>query len=113
MRFTILSRKLLLGVSSAALLGACTPQMADNDDKKMTTANLDDTTEMQTVSDTAASNSILQTWTGPYDGVPSWDNVNVSDFPGAFQAIMDEVKSQVNTVRDNPEPATFENFTLE
>jgi peptidyl-dipeptidase Dcp len=112
MRFTILSRKLLLGVSSAALLGACTPQMANNDDKKMTTVNLDEATEIKTVSDTAASNSILQTWTGPYDGVPSWDKVNVSDFPGAFQAIMDEVKNQVNIVRDNPEPATFENFTL-
>jgi peptidyl-dipeptidase Dcp len=113
MRFTISSRKLLLGVSSAALLGACTPPpMADHNGKKMTTAQLNETSVMQAVSDTATSNSILQTWTGPYDGVPPWDKVKVSDFPDAFQVIMDRIKSQVNAVRDNPAPATFENFTL-
>ena len=113
MRFTSSSRKLLLGVSSAALLGACnTLPMADHDGKNMTTAQLNEASIMQAVSDTATSNSLLQTWTGPYDGVPPWDKVNVSDFPGAFQAIMEKVGTQVNAVRDNPATATFENFTL-
>ena len=113
MRFTISSRKLLLGISSAALFGACNPPpMAENDSKNMTTAQLNEASVMQADSDTATTNSILQTWTGPYDGVPAWDKVKVSDFPGAFQAIMDKVKSQVNAVRDNPAAATFENFTL-
>ena len=113
MRFTSSSRKLLLGVSSAALLGACnTLPMADHDGKNMTTAQLNEASVMQAVSDTATSNSLLQTWTGPYDGVPPWDKVNVSDFPGAFQAVMKKVGTQVNAVRDNPATATFENFTL-
>lgn len=113
MRFTSSSRKLLLGVSSAALLGACnTLPMADHDGKNMTTAQLNEASVMQAVSDTATSNSLLQTWTGPYDGVPPWDKVNVSDFPGAFQAVMEKVGTQVNAVRDNPATATFENFTL-
>jgi peptidyl-dipeptidase Dcp len=105
MRFTISSRKLLLGVSSIALLGACAP--APNDDAQST-----DASAMQVVSDTATNNTILQTWTGPYDGVPPWDKVKVSDFPEAFQLSMDKVKSQVNVIRDNPAPATFENFIL-
>jgi len=113
MRFTISSRKLLLGVSSAALLGACTiPPMADHNGKKMATDKLNEVTAMHAGIDTAVNNSILQTWTGSYGGVPSWDEVNVADFPGAFQVIMDNIKSQVNAVRDNPAPATFENFTL-
>ena len=33
--------------------------------------------------------TLLQEWTGPYDGVPPWDQVKVSQFPAAFQAAMD------------------------
>jgi peptidyl-dipeptidase Dcp len=113
MRFTISSRKLILGVSSAALLGiSATPAMADNHSKKVTVAELTEASVMQAVNDATTSNSVLQTWTGPYDGVPAWDKVNISDFPGAFQAVMDEVESEVNAIRDNPAPATFENFTI-
>jgi peptidyl-dipeptidase Dcp len=113
MRFTISSRRLLLGVSSAALLGiTATPAMADNHGKKMNATQLNEESVMQAPGDTATNNSLLQTWTGPYDGVPPWDKVKVSDFPSAFQAVMDNVKFQVNVIRDNPAPATFENFTL-
>ncbi|MGK0372841.1 MAG: peptidyl-dipeptidase Dcp, partial [Glaciecola sp.] len=113
MRFTISSRKLILGVSSAALLGiSATPAMADNHGKKVTAAELTEASVMQAENDATTSNSVLQTWTGPYDGVPAWDKVEVSDFPGAFQAVMDEVELEVNAIRDNPAPATFENFTI-
>ena len=47
----------------------------------------------------------------PYDGVPPWDKVKVSDFPEAFQATMDKVKTEVNAIRDNPAAPTFANFT--
>ncbi|MEO9635470.1 MAG: M3 family metallopeptidase [Parasphingorhabdus sp.] len=113
MRFTISTRKFFLGVSSAALFGAtATPALADDHGKKMTTAELNKMSAMQSAPAAASENSILQTWTGPYDGVPPWDEIKVSDFPAAFQATMDKVKAEVYAVRDNPEPATFENFTL-
>jgi peptidyl-dipeptidase Dcp len=113
MRFTISSRKLFLGVSSAALLGiSASPAMADNHGKKMNTNQSTEASQIQAVTDATTSNSVLQEWVGPYDGVPAWDKVNVSDFPGAFQAVMDEVELKVNAIRDNPAPATFENFTL-
>ncbi|MEO9599874.1 M3 family metallopeptidase [Parasphingorhabdus sp.] len=113
MRFTISSRKFFLGVSSAALFGAtATPAFADNHGEKMTTAELNKLSAMQSAPATASENTILEAWTGPYDGVPPWDEVKVSDFPAAFQATMDKVKTEVVAVRDNPEPATFENFTV-
>ncbi|GHE85682.1 M3 family metallopeptidase [Thalassotalea profundi] len=113
MRFTILSRKLLLSVSSAALIGAAaTPALADDHTKKMTTDKLNKVSAIHANSDVAKKNSILQTWTGPYDGVPAWDKIKIADFPSAFQFIMDKVKSEINTIRDNPAPATFDNFTL-
>lgn len=103
MRFNIITRKLLLSVSSAALLGiAATPVMANDHAEKVSKVSA-----MQ-----EQNNSILQTWKGPYDGVPAWNEVKVADFPIAFQVVMDRVKSEINAVRDNPAPATFENFTL-
>lgn len=113
MRFTISTRKIFLGVSSAALIGAtATPALADHHGKKMTTAELNRMSAMQSAPVDISENSVLQPWTGPYDGVPAWDKVKVSDFPAAFQATMNKVKAEVVAIRDNPEPATFENFTV-
>ncbi|CAO1650604.1 M3 family metallopeptidase [Parasphingorhabdus sp. NYA22] len=113
MRFTISTRKIFLGVSSAALIGAtATPALADNHGKKMTTAELNKMSATQSAAAETSENSILQPWTGPYDGVPPWDEVKVSDFPAAFQATMVKIQAEVNAIRDNPAPATFENFTV-
>ena len=107
MRYTSSIRKILLGASATLALIACdgntptpaeTSKMSDKTETTMTTADL-------------AGNTILQEWTGPYDGVPAWDKVKVSDFPQAFQATMDKVKAEVNAIRDNPAAPTFENFT--
>tara|TARA_R110000772_G_scaffold60328_22_gene136302 strand:+ start:10223 stop:12424 length:2202 start_codon:yes stop_codon:yes gene_type:complete len=113
MRFTITSRKIFLGVSSAALIGAtASPALADNHGKKMTTAELNKMSAMQSAPEAKTENSVLQPWTGPYEGVPPWDEVNVADFPQAFQQTMDKIQAEVNAIRDNPAPATFENFTV-
>ncbi|MEP3654843.1 MAG: M3 family metallopeptidase [Litorimonas sp.] len=98
-------RKILLGTTAAMVLAGCDP----------TEPTVTETTEVVEANEQAKTqmtdNSVLQEWTGPYDGVPPWDKVKVSDFPEAFQAIMDNVKAEVNAIRDNPEPATFQNFT--
>lgn len=118
MRFSVSSRKFFLGVSTAALLGiGGSPAIADHHGKKMTTADLNKMSAngnngMKKSSGDASENSILQEWTGPYDGVPPWDEVKVSDFPTAFEKTMKGIKAEFETVRDNPEPATFENTTL-
>ncbi|GAB5489331.1 MAG: M3 family metallopeptidase [Parasphingorhabdus sp.] len=112
MRLKISSQKFFLGVSSAALLGvAATPALADNHGKKMTTAELNKMSATQTANNNA-ENTILQDWTGPYDGVPPWDEVKVSDFPAAFQTLMDEGKKEAEAILANSEPATFENFMV-
>ena len=99
-------RKILLGATATLTLIAC-------DANKQTPSETNNMSDKVETASTArfAENSILQDWTGPYDGVPAWDKVKVSDFPQAFQATMDKVKAEVNAIRDNPEPATFENFT--
>jgi len=102
MRSTNSIRKFLLGATATLALAAC-------DANKSTPAETSEGNS-QAAAD-LTGNSILQKWTGPYDGVPAWDKVKVSDFPSAFQATMDKVKAEVNAIRDNPEAPTFENFT--
>ncbi|MEP3225900.1 MAG: M3 family metallopeptidase [Parasphingorhabdus sp.] len=117
MRLSVSSRKFFMGVSTAALLGfSSSPAIADDHAKKLTTAELNKLSAngnsgMKKTSD-SSENTILQEWTGPYDGVPPWDEVKVSDFPGAFEQTMKDIKAEFVAVRDNPEPATFENTTV-
>lgn len=114
MRLSLSSRKFFLGVSTAALLGSA-PALADHHGKKMTTAELNQMSAngaTQADNSNKAKNTILQKWTGPYDGVPPWDEVKVSDFPAAFEKAMADTKAEFLAVRDNPAAATFENTTV-
>lgn len=135
MPMTTATRRLFLGTSAAAMLGmVAAPALADNHGQKMTVAELNQMSAngnlkiqqmneqmegapMATAADTAimedqAGNSVLQSWEGPYDGVPPWDEIQVSDFPGAFEKMMKDVEAAYAAVRDNPEPATFENTVV-
>jgi len=57
----------------------------------------------------SADSALLQTWTGPFEGVPPWDEVKIADFPGAFEARMADVQSAFDAVRNDTAPATFAN----
>ena len=54
-------------------------------------------------------NPLLAEWTGPYEGVPPWDQMAPEHFPGAFEAAMADMRAEVQAIIDNPEPPTFEN----
>lgn len=53
--------------------------------------------------------ALLNEWTGPYDGVPPWDKVKVSEFPAAFQAAMRASKDEFEAMLEKPQAITFEN----
>jgi len=106
MRSTISIRKFLLGGAAILALSACDA----NKPNPAEINKVNDPIETKSVG-SLAENTILKKWTGPYDGVPAWDKIKVSDFPDAFQATMDKVKAEVNAIRDNPESPTFKNFT--
>ena len=59
-----------------------------------------------------SGNTLLAEWIGPYQGVPAWDKLKTSDFPAAFQASMDSLEAEIEVIGSNPEPASFENFTV-
>lgn len=54
-------------------------------------------------------NVLLQEWTGPYDGVPAFDKMNVEDVKEAVEKGMELGLADIEKIANNPEPATFEN----
>ena len=54
-------------------------------------------------------NILLADWTGPYGGVPPWDQVKPELFDEAIQFAVDDVKREFAAIADNPEPPTWEN----
>jgi peptidyl-dipeptidase Dcp len=55
------------------------------------------------------NNILLAEWTGPYGGVPPWDQVKPALFPEAFQFAIDERRREVLAIADGREPPTFVN----
>lgn len=55
------------------------------------------------------TNTLLKAWTGPYDGVPAFDEMKVSDVKEAVEKGMELGLKDIETIANNPEPATFEN----
>jgi len=58
---------------------------------------------------TPAQNPLLAPWTGPYGGVPPFDQVRVEQFVPAFEAAMAEKLAELARIAADPSPATFEN----
>jgi len=57
----------------------------------------------------AATNPLLQEWTGPYGGVPPWDKVSPALFKPAFLAAIDLQRQDIATITNITGPATFAN----
>lgn len=57
----------------------------------------------------AADSALLKSWTGPYGGVPPWDQVKPEEFPDAFDKAIAQAKQEIDAIANNPEAPTFEN----
>ena len=54
-------------------------------------------------------NPLLAPWTGPYAGVPPFDQVKVEQFQPALEAAMAETLANVDKIANDPAPPTFDN----
>jgi peptidyl-dipeptidase Dcp len=57
----------------------------------------------------ADANPLLAPWTGPYGGVPAFDQVKVAQFKPALEAAMTEALAAADAIARDPAPATFDN----
>ena len=58
---------------------------------------------------TPTDNPLLAKWTGAYDGLPPFGQIELSDYPPAFTAGMAELKGQIDAIATNPAAPTFAN----
>jgi peptidyl-dipeptidase Dcp len=56
-----------------------------------------------------ADNPLLKEWTGPYNGIPPFAEVRVTDFKPALEAAMNEKLEQINKIAGNTAQPTFKN----
>jgi len=92
-------KTILLGGAAAIAFAAASPAIAA------------DQTAMASAAATAAvpDNILLKKWTGPYDGVPPWDQVKPTQFPEAFQFGIDEMLREIDAIANNGDAPTFAN----
>jgi peptidyl-dipeptidase Dcp len=57
----------------------------------------------------AANDPMLAEWSGPYGGVPPWDQVKAELFPVAFEKGLALLKAEVAAIAANPQAPTFDN----
>ncbi|SDS61346.1 peptidyl-dipeptidase Dcp Metallo peptidase. MEROPS family M03A [Formosa sp. Hel1_31_208] len=58
---------------------------------------------------TMSDNLLLQEWTGPYEGVPAFDKMNVNDIKDAVETGMALGLEDIEAIANNSEAPTFEN----
>jgi len=54
-------------------------------------------------------NPVIAEWTGPYGGVPAFDQVRVEHFTPALETAMAATLSEIEAITANPDEPTFEN----
>jgi len=57
----------------------------------------------------ADQDPMLAPWTGPYGGVPPWDQAKAERFPKAFELAITLLLAEVDAIANNPEPPSFDN----
>ena len=57
----------------------------------------------------APANPLTAPWSGPYGGVPPWDQARPELFPGAIQSALSEQWAEVEAIVADPSPPEFEN----
>lgn len=112
-------RYILTLTASLAVLAACAPAPeAETEIETETETETETSAEapapeagqnVEATTETASANPLTAEWTGPYGGVPAFDQMELDYLRDALMTGMDENRADVEAIASNPEPATFEN----
>ena len=69
-------------------------------------------TESAVSSETANALSLTQPWTGPYDGVPAFDTMDLNELERAIEMGMEASLAEMAAIANNPAPPTFDNVIV-
>lgn len=97
----------LLTSAAAFVLGGCTTM--NNEIAAAEAAEAAPAAPPAEAAPAVPANVLLAEWTGPYEGVPPWDQVKPELFPEALQFGIDEQRREVMAIANNPAAPTFAN----
>ena len=105
-------KTLLFAGASALTMSAISPAAFAQDAATETMAEEADTNEAADMVPAADPQVLLAEWTGPYGGVPPFDQVDVAMFQPALEAAMESARAEIDALTAQDEAATFENTIL-
>ena len=103
-------KKILLTSTAAMSLAAC--GTIGEDEAIATAAAMATAAAEAAVDEAMAVNPLLEEWTGPYDGVPQWQDYEVEQFDAAYEVAIADYLADMNAVANNPAAPTFENTMI-
>lgn len=100
-------QKLLVTVLISAILFSCSDNKSPTDVSEPVETTLIEQTSQQP--ETRSDNSLLAEWIGPYQGVPAFEQVKLSNLIAALEVGMAENLAEVDVIANNQDDASFEN----
>ncbi|MDX1572129.1 MAG: M3 family metallopeptidase [Xanthomonadales bacterium] len=102
----------LTAVIAVTALASCSQESTDTGAAEQ--AGTDTTVSQPAETEPAtADNPLLAEWTGPYGGVPAFDEMDLADLKPALEKGMEIALADYDAIANNPEPPTFENTIVE
>lgn len=101
------TNKTLLATLVASILVGCGDGQEPAATKPEQTAQAAAATPAKPATET--QNLLLQEWQGPFQGVPAFDQAQLSDLKPALEEGMQLQLAEIEAIANNPEPPTFDN----
>jgi peptidyl-dipeptidase Dcp len=98
--------KPLVAAGLAAVLFACSEKTEQVADDELALAEEADTEAV--MAETETQNPFFAEWDTPY-GIPPFELIRDEHYRPAFEAGIEQQRADIASIRDNPEPPTFEN----
>ncbi|TPV93689.1 MAG: M3 family metallopeptidase [Myxococcales bacterium FL481] len=93
----------LVPIAALGLVAACaTPPVTDSTETPATAPAQADPPALP-------ANALLESWAGPYGGVPAFDRMQLDALEPAMDAAMAYHLTEIDAIAENPDPATFDN----
>lgn len=105
---------LLASVISATLIGCGEQKPSENQtDSNQSKAEAGAEITPKTDAQNSDKNPLLAEWTGPYQGVPAFDKMQLDDLKPALEEGMKRYQAEIDAIAQSSEAPTFENTIVE
>ncbi|MCJ8190381.1 M3 family metallopeptidase [Sphingomicrobium aestuariivivum] len=103
-----MTKKMLLAGAASLSLAAC-GTVGQDEAIETAAAMATAAADMAEAEAIAYDNPLLEEWTGPYDGVPQWQEYEVGQFDEAIEVSLNEALAEYEAIAANPAAPTFAN----